>query len=414
LRLLPAALFVLTLASCAPVEAPRAGIDAQALGPGGAPDLAIAGGETAALYAAVRSDGKGRDAVFCEGLLREPAAPNCTQLNAVAGETRDNGENSPVLRSTPDGTLYATWIAKDPRHELANQVRFTRRPPGGAPWDIPYTLNDDAEPATHDFHIAGVAPDGALYVFWLDRREGPKGEAAPYPSGGIAGPEPLLPDSAALYGAVSHDDGATFEPNFRVAGNICACCRPAVAFLDGRILLAYRSVTAAKVRNIVLVESADRARSWSRPRIVSDDGWTLDACPHSGPALVAARGELVAAWMDGSDGISKVHAARSTGGGASFGKRVRISQPDGTANHPRLLALADALLIALEHSPAGRGSEAVYRISGWDLSFDGHSVFTAPRATRPQAVEAPGGYVAGWAEDGTSRVAFVPFSSRKR
>jgi hypothetical protein len=414
LQLLPAVLFFLTLAACASVEAPRAEIDAQALGPGGAPDLATVGGETVALYGAVRSDGKGRDAVFCEGLLQEAVAPSCKQLNAIAGEVRDNGENSPVLRSAPDGTLYAAWIAKDPRHELANQVRFTRRPPGGVPWDVPRTLNDDFDPATHDFHTAGVAPDGALYVFWLDRREVPKGEAAPYPSGGVVGPEPLLPDSAALYGAASRDGGATFEPNFRVAGDICACCRPAVAFLDGRILLAYRSVTAAKVRNIVLVESADQGRSWGRPRIVSEDGWTLDACPHSGPALIAARGELVAAWMDGSDGVSKVHAARSTDGGVSFGERVRISPPDGSANHPRLLALADALLIALEHSSAGRGSEAVYRIWGSDLAREGRSGFSARRATRPQAAEAPAGFVAGWAEDETSRVAFVPFSSLER
>lgn len=408
------ALLALTLMACASNEEPRAEIDAQALGPGGPPDLASVPGETVALYAAVRSDARGRDAVFCEGLLRDALAPSCEALNAVAGETKDNGESSPVLRSAPDGTLYAAWIAKDPRREMANQVRFTRRPPGGGRWDAPRTLNDDVEPATHDFHTAGVGPDGAFYAFWLDRREVPQGAAAPYPSGGVIGPEPLLPDSAALYGVVSRDGGTTFEPNFRVAGDVCACCRPAVAFLDGKVLLAYRSVTAAKVRNIVIVESADRGRSWSDPRIVSDDGWTLDACPHSGPALVAARGEVLAAWMDGSEGVSRVYAARSTNGGASFEQRVRVSPQDGTANHPRMLALADDLLIALELSSAGRGPEAVYRIWDSHLAAVGHPVFPARRATRPQAAEAPGGFVAGWAEDGAPHVAFRPFSPLER
>lgn len=392
------------LAACVPSNKQDGGElePAVTLGSGGPPDLVQGPNGPVVVFSANVVGDSGRDVFYCEDPLAA-AGPRCVRLNRTPGEALDNGEDSPVLRAAPDGSLFAVWIARDDRHKLANSVRFSRRPPGTDDWEEPRTLNDDADPATHDFPNAVIGPDGSLHVFWIDRREVPKGAFAPYPTGGVAGPEPLLPGTAAIYSATSRDGGRTFEPNRRVAGDVCACCRPTAVVVADALLLAYRSVSDTSVRNIVVVSSDNGGRSWSNPRIVSNDGWKLNACPHSGPSAAVSDDGLWIAWMDGSDGSSKVYVSRSEDG-VDFAPRRLLSTECIAADHPDATTANGRLIVAYECT-AEQESFASYRRRPDPSETAQAPLLLVPNAARPRVLATPDGFVAGWVEGDRTHVA---------
>ena len=373
------------------------------LGAGGSPHPVATAEGQAVLFSAEREEYSGRDVLYCESPLAE-AGPACVQLNETNGEALDNGENGPILGVGADGSLFAVWIARDTRHRLANRVHFSRRPPAAAKWETPRTLNDDVAPATHDFPNAAVGPDGALHVFWLDRREVPKEAFPPYPTGGEASDDPSMPGTVALYAATSRDHGATFEPNRRVAKNVCACCRPSAVTVGDTVLMAYRSVTASNMRNIVATVSEDGGRSWRAPRIVSDDGWQLDACPHSGPSLTVLDDTVFVAWMDGSDGSARVYSSSSRDAGSSFEPRGLVSAECARADHPYLSSFAGEVIAAYECMDEDKKAFASFRT--WSPAFD-HREFVVriPDAVRPHVTPTTDGLLASWAENGVAHVA---------
>ena len=93
-------------------------------------------------------------------------------------------------------------------------------------------MNDDSTFGSHNFHALHAAPDGSLYVAWLDGRHG----------------------KSTAYVTRSVDGGRTWSPNVRVgAGEACPCCRTSIAAArDGTVYLAWRAVLPGNVRDIVV------------------------------------------------------------------------------------------------------------------------------------------------------------------
>jgi hypothetical protein len=237
-----------------------------------------------------------------------------------AGEVVDlPGEDRPELVTLSDGSLLLAYSVTRPggTHHPASELRTQRSSDGGKTWQPPRPVPDTA-PRSHAFTDLVATRDGGAVLSWLDSRSGKQGVQALR----IA------------------DDGpptvTTVDPM------TCQCCRTALhATARGDVWLAYRDVTAEKVRNMAFAVSADGGRTFVARGDVFDDHWVVDGCPESGPRFAeTADGAVWLAWFDGADGAIEV--ARTRGGGFEPPRIVARTDADTTlVNHPEIGILAD-------------------------------------------------------------------------
>ncbi|RPH35606.1 MAG: exo-alpha-sialidase, partial [Planctomycetota bacterium] len=187
------------------------------------------------------------------------------KVNPLPGEVSAHGENAPQLRLSRGTAILAAW-------EGRGDIRFARCVDFGRSFLPAVTVNDDGAENYQSFFSMETAPDGSLYLAWIDFRD--------------AKTDP--PGTASIYLARSADQGATFGKNVKVAGGVCPCCRPALAAeSNGTVHVAWRHVLENNVRDVLIASSKDQGQAWSAPVRVSGDDWRLDGCPHSGPSLAS-------------------------------------------------------------------------------------------------------------------------------
>lgn len=100
-----------------------------------------------------------------------------------------------------DGNLYVVWMAAglDENTTSGLDIYYARSTDNGQHWDEAIVLNQDADPATDQFHPSlAVNENGVVVAGWYDRREDPNNLETHY------------------YLTYSHDGGATFVPDFPV------------------------------------------------------------------------------------------------------------------------------------------------------------------------------------------------------
>lgn len=156
---------------------------------------------------------------------------------------------------------------------------------------------------------AAVGPEGAVAVAWGE----PATENAP----------------GRILCRVSADGGRTFAPAVEVA----RVEKPALGMRRGpRVAFAGPVLVVLAVSHgsgdLVAWRSADRGATWSPPATVNDVPKSAIEGMH---ALAAGRdGTLLACWLDGRTKGTKIYAARSVDGGATWSKNVRVyASPDG-------------------------------------------------------------------------------------
>lgn len=270
---------------------------------GTAPILAASatGREAAAWVSAPGGGSDGRLYVRVDG-----AAPS--ELTDPLGPIEPHGEAPPKLVYGADGSLNALYVVAKlvpGRRFPASALRFVRSADDGATWSAPATVTDDSLFGSHNFHALYAAPDGALYVSWLDGRTG----------------------RSTAFMTRSTDGGRTWMPNVRVTmGEACPCCRTAMASgKDGTLFLAWRQVFPGNVRDVVVARSTNRGESWEPPVRAHADNWVFDGCPHAGPSLqVDASGRVHIAWWTGKQGAAGVWYAHSDDGARSFGAPIAL------------------------------------------------------------------------------------------
>jgi hypothetical protein len=217
-------------------------------------------------------------------------------------------------------------------------------------------VNDDAEPASHAFQGGAVGPDGTIYIAWLDGRNRKEGHAQHS--------EHFTGGTSDIYLARSVDGGKTFEKNVRIAGNVCPCCRPSIAVVRGRVLIAWRQVEAGDLRDIHVAASADKGRTWSKPVLVSRDSWKIKGCPHCGPVLATLNDRVYVSWFTEGGGKPVVNLAYSDNGAESFSSKQAISNGTTDPTHPQITAGEGKLAVVFQArdggSAAGFGKMGVY------------------------------------------------------
>lgn len=207
-------------------------------------------------------------------------------VNAAPEPIAADGDSRPKIMFGKRGTLFVTWT-KPLALPYTGEVRFSRSLDDGSHWSAPITVHADRQQITHRFDAMAVDRDGRLFVAWIDKRDQVVAKAAGKPYRG-----------AAIYFAVSDDDGASFRGDFKLAEHSCECCRIAlIARPAGGVVALWRHVFAPNVRDHAIAELyADG--SASAIRRASFDDWAIDACPHHGPSLARdSDGTLHAVWF---------------------------------------------------------------------------------------------------------------------
>jgi hypothetical protein len=301
------------------------------------------------LWVAPAAGGKGQDLFFQASSDHGDTFTDPLRVNDAPGEVSDHGENSPVLAASPDGRrLYAVWSARDPRTAMGTNIRFSRAVSMRPSFAPAVTVNDDGLPVSHSFQTLGVAPDGTVYVAWLDGRDNPG-------HGGAHGA------TSSIYVARSTNEGQSFEKNVRVTDQVCPCCRPSITFAGDKVLVAWRRVEAGDIRDVFVASSSDQGQTWSKPVLAGRDGWKINGCPHVGPSIATLGAKVYAAWFTEGSGDPAIYLAVSEDGGRSFGPKQKISEGTLDPTHPQLAA-AEGRLAAVFQARSAAGEQGWGRI----------------------------------------------------
>ncbi|MGE0443106.1 MAG: sialidase family protein [Gemmatimonadales bacterium] len=309
--------------------------------PFGAPAV-LAGGEA---VARVSSSASGGSELVTAWVAVPPGASGGTlyvrigtgpavALPDSAGDASADPETPPKIRFGPDGSLSLLYnVARrfEGQARPLASLRFRRSADTGRTWSGPVVVADDGEFGRYrNDHALAVAPDGTLYVSWLDER---------------------VADQISLAFARSLDGGATWSPTaFVDAESPCECCRSGLAVAgDGRVFLAWRKKLPGGIRDIVVASSDDRGATWSPPLRAHADDWEVSGCPDAGPSILAdADGTLHLAWWTGKPGGAGVRYVRSPDGGRTWGDPVPLGVAASSApSHVQLGRLGPDTLVAV-------------------------------------------------------------------
>lgn len=229
------------------------------------------------------------------------------RVNAAPEPIAAAGEAWPKIALGPAGEVYVSWTKPLPR-PYTGEIRFARSVDGGASFSSPITVHQDRQEITHRFDALAVGPDGRVFVAWIDKRDQEAAKAAKRAYRG-----------AAIYLAISSDQGAHFGGDIRLADHSCECCRLGLApHTDGRISVIWRHVFPPNIRDHAIATLSADGQPGPLLR-ASHDNWRIDACPHHGPSLARdAHGRYHAVWFTQGPGKEGVHYAR-------------LAQPEGGA-----------------------------------------------------------------------------------
>ncbi|OGU27650.1 MAG: hypothetical protein A3K13_09160 [Gemmatimonadetes bacterium RIFCSPLOWO2_12_FULL_68_9] len=271
-------------------------------------------------------------------------------VEAVQGE-----ENGPKIALSADNRAYVVWsIPGEKGNRMRANVRFAMQDEKGD-FTPARTLNEVKDAAR--FPVIEAAPDGALLVAWIDRR--------------IDNPTPRQ-----LYLMRLSPTGRALTNNYKVGEGLCECCRLGSTFADGgkTVYIVDRQVSNEQIRNHVLRKSTDGGATFAPPVEISNDGWKVSSCPHSGPTIGQdGRGHLHITWwtLGRSPEEAGVYYTVSKDGGRSFAPRQLVHANTGPELlHATLAVGRDGTVhLAWDNIDAANKSQIFVR----DLAPDGKS-----------------------------------------
>lgn len=246
-------------------------------------------------------------------------------INKEAEDIEYNGENRPKIIVDGESNIYVSWTWKtSPR--FTGEIRFSRSLDGGRSFETPRTINDDELFTGHRFESLFLTDSGHLYLTWIDKRDllANTEQGKHYPG-------------AAVYYAVSSDQGESFSNNYRVANNSCECCRIAVAPRGPEnIAIFWRQIFGEDTRDhaIAVLTPAGQILDMNR---ASYDEWHIDACPHHGPSMVQSSisGDYHLSWFSNGELHQGIYYSRYSFD-SKMPEDVYLVDGSAGASHPYL------------------------------------------------------------------------------
>ncbi len=240
----------------------------------------------------------------------------------VSTNIQPHAENIPKLAFKPSGEILAVWGSANPgQNKYAGLVFYAQSFDAGKSWTSAKRLVQDTSANDQRYFDLAIMKDGEAAIIWLDNRTR---EAK---------------DGAALYFAKT-DGKNGFVNEQLISEPTCECCRVEL-FVDSRqsVHAIYRGILQDSIRDILHISSDDQGNSFSKPVKISDDQWTINACPHTGPSVTESGNSLHFSWysMGGGAGIYYTRSPME-----KFSYQQRVSVSGKTGRHPQIAALDDS------------------------------------------------------------------------
>lgn len=271
-------------------------------------------------------------------VFSEPVRVNSREPDATV-----RNENPPKLAVSAQGDVYVCWASE--RAKWKGDIRFARSTDAGRTFSPAISLNSDAggPPAGHAFQSIAVDRSGLIYATWIDERNKKPNDRG-----------------AEIWLSTSDDRGRTFSRDRRILSDVCECCRTNIQIDSaGRLFLSYRTVPAAgpMYRDIIVARSDDAGKTFKTTR-VSADGWDLNACPVTGPALcIDGRDRITVLWFTGDVRAPGLYFTSSVDHGESYAPRKRLDPDQKLGKHAQAVALPDGkTLVAWDDAAEGVAS----------------------------------------------------------
>jgi BNR repeat-like domain len=253
------------------------------------------------------------------------------RVNDREGDAAVRNENPPKVAVGLRGEVYVCWANE--RARWKGDIRFARSTDGGKTFSPALNINSDAggEPTGHAFQSLAVDWRGRIFMTWIDERNKRETDRG-----------------AEIWMSVSEDGGRTFSPDRKILGDVCECCRTNIQVDSaGRLFLSYRTVppSGPAYRDIIVASSADGGKTFSTTR-VSDDGWEINACPVTGPALcVDKQDRLTVVWFTGGGERPALYFSTSSDHGKSFAPRRLLDADQKMGKHAQAVAGDDGRIL---------------------------------------------------------------------
>ena len=337
------------------------------------------------LYAAHNNEGK-QNLFMAKTKNIGDSFSNSISVNSEKGEVSAHGENGPKLKQGKGRGIFAAWVGN-------RDIKFARSMNFGKSFGPAIRVNDDKGKASQSFFSMEVSPDGKVFTAWLDGRDRKFGK----------------PGTSSFYIARSVDQGKSFEKNIKVSGDVCPCCRAALAFGgNGEIYASWRHVYENNERIIVVATSLDGGKTWTNPVKVTKKGWKVNGCAHSGSTMKYVNGKLYISWYTGKDDKAALKLAYSSDQGKSFNLMEDIHGQILDANHPDMMINGkEAWIIFQGRDPnqsGGWGREKAWLVrveSNDEVSQPAPLPSTGGGIAYPYLVKGNGGrFYATWTEIG--------------
>ena len=262
------------------------------------------------------------------------------QVNPKSQKIAAEGEARPKIAIGPEGNIYLTWT-EGLKKPFTGYIWFSRSVDGGKSFEKPIIVHTDRAEITHRYDALNVAQTGyakgMVTVTWVDKRDLIEAKSAG-----------KTYEGAAIYYAVSTNQGASFLSEKKLADSSCECCRIALTNKpDGTVVAMWRHVFEGSERDHMFAQIPNEQNQTPLIKRATFGHWKIDGCPHHGAAL-ALGGEgkdwwgYHMAWFDGGNEESGKDAAlfyaRMDGEAWVSSPSKKFGKHSNQAGHPSLLS----------------------------------------------------------------------------
>ncbi|MDZ7715023.1 MAG: hypothetical protein U5J95_02305 [Balneolaceae bacterium] len=307
-----------------------------------------------------------------------------------------NWADYPSTIASNGSPLAAHWLKKIPGGPYAYNINLKINQ-DNKNWSPTITPHKDSTKTEHGFLSMVPWSNNNILAVWLDGRKTADRTNEEYGN---------LNKAMTFRGAIFNKKGEILN-KWLIDENVCDCCNTSLAKTSNGAVAVYRDRAENEIRDIYFTKLEDN--SWSEPKPVARDNWSIAACPVNGPQIAVKDSTVLVAWFTGAGSKKSVKAATSSDLGETFSDPIIINENQSLGRVDAAISQNGQLLVSwMEEAGNGKAKLNVTSIDEGELT---HYLVTEMPASRssgfPQLEIIKGKALMAWTsfdENGTSQV----------